>query len=82
MRFDLVARLADAWDGRGRHVLRPPREHLALVDLAGLPKECATVTWNRLTGAERKALVFAARQAIELGRACAWAFGEGQGART
>jgi hypothetical protein len=77
---DFIARLAEAWDGNGRNVLVPPREHLALLGIAGLGRELATLRWDQLNGRERQALVFAARQAVDLGRACAWMFGEGRGA--
>lgn len=80
--IDFIARLADAWDGRGRNVFTAGGgEHLALLNLAGLDASLARVYWNNLDGDERRKLVFAARRAIEFGRQCAWVFGEGQGAR-
>jgi hypothetical protein len=79
---DFIARLADAWDGRGRNVFTAGGgEHLALLGLAGLDASLAWVPWNNLGGDERMKLVFAARRAIEFGRQCAWLFGEGHGAR-
>jgi hypothetical protein len=77
---DFVARLADAWDGRGRQVLRPPGEHLALLMLAFLPAHLHLFPWRELDEATRQRLVRAARQAVDLGRQCAWVFGEGEGA--
>lgn len=73
--IDFVARLADAWDGRGNNALTPPTEHRALLSLANLPPSLALFTWAELSGAHRYALVVAARQAIELGRASARIFG-------
>ena len=77
---DFIARLAEAWDGRGAHPLTPPSEHLALLNLAQLSETCVGTRWSDLLPMERRALLFAARRAIELGRACAWVFGEGRGA--
>jgi len=77
---DFIARLAEAWDGRGRNALRPPSEHLALLQLAGLPHDLSERAWSELTEQSRRGLIFAARRAVELGRACAWVFGEGRGA--
>lgn len=77
---DPVARLAEAWDN-GRHALAASgREHRALVAMAGINPQCAGLAWEQLAGYQRKALLVAALQAVELGRACAWVFGEGQGA--
>lgn len=79
---DFVARLADAWDGRGSHVFAASgREHCALLELANLPVALQSVRWGDLSPQQRFQLIFAARRAIEFGRACAWLFGEGQGAR-
>ncbi len=77
---DFIARLAEAWDGKGRNPLSPPSEHLALLQLAGLPHDLASRQWAELKGESRRCLIFAARRAVELGRACAWVFGEGRGA--
>jgi hypothetical protein len=77
---DFVARLADAWNGKGPHTFTPPTEHHVLLRLAGLPDELAMRPWNALAGGDRYKLLFAARRAVELGRACAWVFGEGRGA--
>jgi hypothetical protein len=79
---DFIGRLAEAWDGRGRHSFAPPNEHFALCGMAGLPRDVAGMRWSDLTPAERRALLVAARKAVELGRACAWCFGEGEGARS
>lgn len=80
---DFVARMADAWDGRGDHVFRiGGAEHRALLELAGLPRELANKSWSELEPAQRYELVaVAAQRAIQLGRQCAWIFGEGKGAR-
>jgi len=75
---DFVARLADAWDGRGRNVLTPPSEHGALLTLAHLNVELWHLRWDELSGDQRRALVLAARRAVELGRACALIFGAGR----
>jgi hypothetical protein len=56
------------------------REHRALLALALLPAELAGRRWQELSGDERRKIVFAARAAVELGKACAWFFGEGHGA--
>jgi hypothetical protein len=78
---DPIARLAEAWEMAGRHAfLAGGGEHLALLGLAHLPAELAKVRWDRLTAEQRRRLMIAARQAVELGRLCAWVFGEGQGA--
>lgn len=72
---DFIARLADAWDGRGRVVLRPPAEHVALLHLADMSEELAGFRWSDLPPVGRERLVFAARKVVELGSACAWCFG-------
>jgi hypothetical protein len=79
---DFIARLAEAWDGRGDHVLSPPHEHLALLALADEPNSrlFPHLPWRSLPEDVRRKLVFAARKAVDLGRACAWVFGEGEGA--
>jgi hypothetical protein len=82
---DFVARLAEAWDMDGRHCFSPGggrREHRALLVMAGLDLALVKVPWRFLEEYQRRALVVAARQAVELGRACAWVFGEGEGARS
>jgi hypothetical protein len=81
MPVDFIARLADAWDGRGKWTLNPYVEHRALLDLAGLSAELRIRRWQDFTGEERQRLLLAARRAIEFGRQCAWVLGEGQGAR-
>lgn len=77
---DYIARLAEAWDGAGRNVLAPPFEHRALVALAGMRPEIAGLPWRHLKPEERSALLYAARRIVDMARACAWVFGEGQGA--
>jgi len=77
---DVVARFAEAWDGRGRHALTPPWEHRALVAMAGMRVELAGYSWRQLSPADRSALIHAAGRLIPLARTCAWCFGEGQGA--
>ena len=72
---DFIARLADAWDGRGRSALRPSAEHQALLRLAHMSDELADLEWSQLSPPARDRLVFAARLALELGRTCAWCFG-------
>lgn len=79
--IDFIGRMAEAWDGLGRHPLvAGGREHRALLGLAWLPPELEKRKWNDLTGEQRRRLIVAARQAVEFGRACAWIFGEGNGA--
>lgn len=78
---DVIARLADAWDGRGHWAFNPYTEHRALLELAALPLTLDRSRWADLTAKEREALLHAVRRAVELGRQCAWVFGEGQGAR-
>lgn len=79
---DFIARLADAWDGRGENVLRAGgEEHRALLQIARLPIGLAGASWSQLHGEERYKLLIAARQVIEFGRTCACIFGEGEGAR-
>jgi hypothetical protein len=78
---DYIARLAEAWDLQGRHCFAAGgREHRALLSLAYLPTELEKRRWAQLTEEQRRRLLVAARQAVEFGRACAWVFGEGQGA--
>jgi len=77
---DFLARLADAWDGRGPKAFSPPLEHRAIAALGGLDPKVATVSWRELTPYERGQILFGARMAVDLGRACAWTFGEGGGA--
>jgi hypothetical protein len=78
---DFVARLAEAWDLKGRHPFDiSGREHRALLAMAGLDPALARVPWNSLEEYQRRALIIAAWHGVELGRACAWLFGEGQGA--
>jgi hypothetical protein len=72
---DFIGRLADAWDGRGAHALRPPTEHEALLRLAGLSEGVSRVPWSQLGPIHRERLVFAARIGVDLGRTCAWCFG-------
>lgn len=78
---DFVARLSEAWDGNGRQVFTPPFEHRALVAMSGMRPEVAGLKWRHLRPEERSALLHAARRCVELGRQCAWVFGEGEGAR-
>ncbi len=77
---DLIARLAEAWDGSGRVALVPPFEHQALLALAALPSGLGRQRWDQLDAAQRQSLLVAARRMVTLGRACAWVFGEGRGA--
>lgn len=79
--IDFVARFAEAWDGRGRHVFLPPFEHQMLLLRAGLDLQLHRLGWNDLKPYQRQALLVSARHGIEFGRACAWSFGEGEGAR-
>lgn len=82
---DYVARLAEAWDMEGRHSFAAGggrREHRALLVMAGLDLALVRVPWRFLEEYQRRALVVAARQGVELGRQCAWCFGEGEGARS
>ena len=77
---DPVARLAEAWDYGRKSLAASGREHRALVALAGLDPRIAALRWAQLEEYQRRALMVATRQAVDLGRACAWVFGEGQGA--
>ena len=73
---DFVARFADAWDLKGQHVLRASRvEHRVLLELAGLPSQLCSSTWEQLEGKQRESLLWAAKAAIALGKQCAWIFG-------
>lgn len=72
---DFIARLADAWDGRGRSALSAPRDHQALLRLASLSESLWNIKWLDLDGPTRERLVFAARTGVDLGRTCAWVFG-------
>jgi hypothetical protein len=72
---DFVARLADAWDGNGRHALAPYREHCALLRLAQLPEALHQIRWGELQPAQHHRLLFAARAALELGSVCSWVLG-------
>jgi hypothetical protein len=78
---DFIARLADAWDGRGAWTLNPYTEHRAMLDIAGLSPDLCKRRWADFSPDDRTALLFAARRAIEFGRQCAWVLGEGQGTR-
>lgn len=73
--IDFIARLADAWDGKGRYSLRAPAEHQALLRLANLPESMHDFRWRQLGPLERERLVFAARMGFDLGKTCAWCFG-------
>jgi hypothetical protein len=73
--LDFVARLADAWDGKGRYVLAPYREHCALLRLAQMPEELHRISWEALEPAAHHRLLFAARAALELGSVCSWVLG-------
>jgi len=78
---DSIARLAEAWDLQGRHPFDISyREHRALLVMAGLDLALARVRWNSLEEYQRRALIVAAWHGVPFGRACAWLFGEGQGA--
>jgi hypothetical protein len=79
---DYVARFAEAWDCNGRYIFKPPFEHRALVALTGMDPKLAGLKWRHLKPEERNALMYAARRCVELGRQCAWCFGEGEGARS
>lgn len=73
---DFIARLADAWDGRGRHAFRAPTDHQALLRLTGFPDAgYSSCAWAQLSPVMRERLVFAARIGVDLGRTCAWCFG-------
>jgi len=76
---DSIARLAEAWDGTGRHALTGP-EQRSLLELAFLPPHLSRVPWSRLHEEQRQRLIVAARKGVEFGRHCAWMFGEGRGA--
>ena len=79
--IDPIARLAEAWNLEGRHPFAASgREHRALLAMAGLDQKLVSLPWNHLQPYQCQALFVAARQAVDLGRACAWVFGEGQGA--
>ena len=77
---DFIARIAQAWDGLGRHALTPYAEHEALCAIARLEPRLSKRSWRELTPDQRRALVLAVRRAVDLGRCCAWTLGEGQGA--
>jgi hypothetical protein len=76
---DIIARLAESWDGRGRHALSPPTEHEALLAIARLPAGVYGTRWEGLSVDQRRHLLFAVRRAVELGKLCAWFFGEPYG---
>ena len=79
--IDFVGRMCEAWDQVGRHpFVAGYREHRALLAMAGLDVSLLSRSWNDLQGYQRQALIVAARQMVELGRHCAWVFGEGDGA--
>jgi hypothetical protein len=71
---DFIANLRDAWNGAGKNTLAPPAEHKALLALASLPAELWQQRWEEFTAEQRRQLLYAARRAVELGRACAWMF--------
>lgn len=79
--IDFIGRMAEAWDMRGRHpFIAGGREHRALLSLAYLPADLEKRRWDDLTPEQRQRLMIAARQSVDLGRAAAWVFGEGDGA--
>lgn len=69
---DYIARLACAWDGEGRHVFAPFKEHCALLCLANLPESLSNVRWSQLDSVDRHRLIFAVRAALEFGATCSW----------
>lgn len=80
---DFIARLSEAWNLDGRHPFDiSGREHRALLAIAYLPVELQKRRWEDLTAEQRDRLIVAARRGVEFGRACAWCFGEGEGARS
>jgi len=72
---DVIARIAMAWDGRGRWVLTPPTEHQALLRLAGLPLDLWNRPWSQFSPEDRRKLIWANRRVFEMARVCAWTFG-------
>jgi hypothetical protein len=74
---DFIARLADCWNGRGQHPMLE-REKRALLLLAHLPDTAFDLQWSALGGVTRERLVFACRQAVDLGDVAAWCFGAGR----
>lgn len=73
---DFIARFANAWNLKGQHVFRASRvEHRALLELAGLPSQLCSSTWEELEGSQRESLLWAAKAVIALGRQCAWIYG-------
>lgn len=78
-RLDFIARLAQSWDGRGNDVLMLI-ERRALWLMACLGEWPAGETgfpyWHELQPDQRRKLVSAARQAIELGTWARRMFGE------
>jgi hypothetical protein len=78
--LDFVARLAAAWNGEGELLLRTS-ERRALCEIGGLERVSRfdDTRWEFLDGEERRCILFGARRAIELGRACGWIFGQGSG---
>lgn len=72
---DFIARIAAAWDGRGREAFTPPTEHMVLLKFAGLPPELHQLPWRDLQPEQRRKLVLACRRVFELARVCAWTFG-------
>ena len=63
---DLIAFFADAWDGRGRQVMTPLSDHLAMLRLASLPETLCRTAWAELTVPHRYRLMLAGVQALGL----------------
>jgi len=80
--IDYIARIAEAWDGRGSNAFTPPTEHRLLLKAAGLPDSLWERSWSALAADQRMALVWTVYRVNELRRCVAHIFGEGEGAST
>lgn len=78
--IDYIARIAEAWDGRGSSVFTPPTEHRLLLKAAGLSQDLWSRSWSQLATDERMALVWTIYRVHTLQECCARIF-EGEGAR-
>jgi len=74
--IDYIARIAEAWDGRGKVVFTPPTEHQLLLRAARLPEHLWQKSWAGLTATERMAIAWTVYRVYDTRHACGWIFGD------
>ncbi len=77
--IDHIARIAEAWDGRGGNAFTPPTEHQLLLRAARLSPDLWNVSWCQLTPDQRMALAWTVFCVHNMRSACCWIFGEAEG---